>query len=462
MQRDAFGLDLTAASAAAAKHYDDTVSGYLGFRRDVGDHLKATFTADPTFAMAHCLKGYFYLLFCNPALDSRTAKTLADAESAATVTNATERERTHIAALSLWAKGDLSGAAARWETILADHPRDVIALKLSHFAHFYGGDARKLRDSVARVLPGWSEKQPGYGYVLGMLAFGLEESGDYAAAEEAGRKAVALSAGDIWAVHAVAHVYEMTGWLRDGIRWLRETEAGWKDCNNFAYHVWWHRALFHLELGEHEETLALYDARVRGDQSEDYLDIANGVALLWRLENAGVNIGNRWVELADKVEKRLNDHVLAFIDAHYAMALAWAGRVSAAQKLAEGARAAGAKGDTSQAPIHAKLGAPLCEAIAAYRGGTYAQTIDRLMPIRYALDGIGGSHAQRDLFHQLLLAAALKAKDYKTARALAAERVQQKRRSPSAWRAYGEALVGAGDKDGAARAQAEAERLRTQ
>jgi hypothetical protein len=226
--------------------------------------------------------------------------------------------------------------------------------------------------------------------------------------------------------------------------------------------VWWHRALFHLELGEADETLALYDARVRSDQSEDYLDISNGVALLWRLENAGVNVGNRWTELADKAEKRANDHVLAFIDAHFAMALAWAGRASAARKLTEGARAAGAKGGASQAPVHAQLGAPLCEAIAAYRRGDYAQTLACLMPIRYALDGIGGSHAQRDLFHQMLLAAALKAKEFKTARALAAERVQQKRRSPSAWRIYADALAGAGDKDGAARAQAEAARLATQ
>ena len=53
---------------------------------------------------------------------------------------------------------------------------------------FFRANARDLRDRIARALPQWSPTS-GLRIVLGMYAFGLEECGDYARAEEAGRRA---------------------------------------------------------------------------------------------------------------------------------------------------------------------------------------------------------------------------------------------------------------------------------
>ncbi|MDA0261948.1 MAG: tetratricopeptide repeat protein, partial [Proteobacteria bacterium] len=243
--------------------------------------------------------------------------------AAADSVGATDRERRHIDALRAWSARDIVGATSIWEEILLSWPRDIVALRLAHFTHFYLGDSPNLRDSIGRVLHAWDETSPGYPYLLGMWAFGLEENGDFVRAESAGRKAVELNPGNIWAVHAVAHVMEMQGRTQDGIAWLTATEPAWADCNNFTYHVWWHRALFHLERGEHDAVLAHYDSKFRADvESEDYLDMSNAVAMLWRLENEGVDIGQRWLELGEKAEKRIDDHIFVFIDAHLAMALA--------------------------------------------------------------------------------------------------------------------------------------------
>ena len=106
-----------------------------------------------------------------------------------------------------------------------------------------------MHDVVARALPAWDAAMPDYGFVLGCHAFGLEETGDYEAAERAGREAVERNPADIWAAHAVQHVFEMTGRPRDGIAWTEQLEANWRGCNNFAYHALWHRCLFLLELG---------------------------------------------------------------------------------------------------------------------------------------------------------------------------------------------------------------------
>ena len=457
MPTDAFGLSISAANDEAATAFDELVSAYLGFRRDTGDCLKAALAADPNLVLAHVLKGYFYLLFCNPQMDGRVVKALQTAEAAAGEAN--ERERCHINALHAWAAQDLVGATAAWEDILLRWPRDILALRLAHFTHFYLGDARQLRDSVARVLPLWNEADSGYAYVLGMWAFGLEECGDYARAEGAGRRAVELNPANIWAVHAVAHVMEMQGRLAEGIAWLTGTEQDWAPCNNFAYHVWWHRALFHLEHGEHGEVLDHYDNCFRADnESEDYLDMSNAIAMLWRLDDAGVDIGNRWHELADKSEKRIDDHVLTFIDAHLVMALAADSRQSAIDKFLA-TMAAASEADTSQARVYREVGIPLCEAMVAYRAGDFEIAVDGLWPIRYDVVRIGGSHAQRDVFQQTLINAALKAGRGTLARGLLAERVAVRPNSPQSWQCYARCLDQIGENPAAANARSQAAAL---
>lgn len=461
MPLDAFGLPMSAAGAAAVGAYDELVAAYLGFRRDAGDRLKEALAADDKMVMAHVLKGYFYLLFCDPRLDERVAGAVAAARAAAAAVAAEERERRHIAALEAWAAGDLAAATSLWEEILLVWPRDIVALRLAHFTNFYSGDAHRLRDSIARVLPLWEAAEPAYPHVLAMWAFGLEESGDYARAEEAGRRAVELDPANIWAVHAVAHVMEMQGRAAEGLAWIDDTEPAWAGCNNFAYHVWWHRALFHFERGEHDAVLDGYDRQFRADaESEDYLDMSNAIAMLWRLELEGVDVGARWRELADKSERRVRDHVLVFIDAHWAMALAADGRRAALDSmLATMAAAAGA--DTSQAAIYRRVGSALCEGLIAWRAGDPETAVERLLPIRYDVATIGGSHAQRDVVHQTLIAAALAAGRDRLARALLAERVSARPNSLPTWLRYAACLDRLGDGAApAAAARARAAELR--
>jgi tetratricopeptide (TPR) repeat protein len=454
MHTDRRGLALTVANADAAARYDETVEAYLAFSRETGNCLKQALAADPDMVMGHCTRGYFMKLFCNPPFEVRAKQAAAAAEAAMAKTGATPRERLHVAALKSWCDGDFEAAVARCEDILLDHPRDLLAHKLAHFIYFYLGDADRMRDSLARARYAWDESVPGYGYLLGMYAFALEESGAYGEAESTGRRAVEINPADIWAVHAVAHVMEMQGRHGEGIAWTTDGERHWQGCNNFAYHVWWHRALFLLEQRRFDAALALYDARIRADRSDEYLDIVNAAALLWRLEDDGVDVGGRWGELADKAERRKDDHLLAFIDAHFMMALAAGGRRDAAQAMLASMEA---PRTGTEAPILAEVGRPLCAAVIAFRAGDYGRAADLLLPIRYTLRRIGGSHAQRDVFARMLIEAALRAGRLPLARALLAERTARKPSSPWSWRAYARALDGLGE---AAQARACEDRAR--
>ncbi|MEM9683366.1 MAG: tetratricopeptide repeat protein [Pseudomonadota bacterium] len=457
MHRDQYGLEMTAASAAAVRFYDETLLHFLGLREDTGERLKEVFDADPEMPMAHCARGYFMKLFCTPPLERKAEESLVAAERVSGA-GICDREARHIAALDAWCQGDVLGATGILEDILLDYPHDVLALRLAHFTHFYLGDSAALRDSVARVLPFWGDNLPGYGFVLGVNAFGLEEGGAYDEAERTGRLAVEYNPQDIWATHAVAHVMEMQGRHRDGLEWLDGLSANWRGCNNFRYHAWWHKCLFHLELEEFDAILDLYDGEVRADtESADYLDMSNAVALLWRLEEAGADVGDRWTELADKSEDKIDDHIFVFHDAHYMMALARGDRREKADAMLDSMERAAARRDTTEGPIFQQVGLPLCRAIAAYGRADFAMVVDLLAPVRREVYRIGGSHAQRDLFFRLLLSAALKAGRYSFARALAVERnarnprsVWGQKREAEAWDGIGDAAKASAARDRAA------------
>ncbi len=428
LAHDKRGLELTAASDCAAAALDAALDDFLAFGREAGPLLKAAFEADAEMPMAHVLRGCFFLLMGVGALRPRAAKSGGQAARLAV----TGRERAHADALSRWAAGDTAGAVRRFEDILLDHPRDILAIRLAHYLHFYHGALVQHRDSTARVLPAWDESVPGYGYVLGMRAFGLEEMGDYARAEEFGRRAVAIDPSDAWSVHSVAHVMEMQGRPQDGIAWIRGNEAHWEHkIHNFRHHLWWHRALFHLALEEVDAALDLYDNRFRADTaSDDVLDIANAASMLLRLHFRGVDAGGRWQELADHSAGRIADGIFPFFDAHYMAALAMAGdsdRVRAHLDAMSG-RGGAATADA----VYDEVGLPLCEAIAAFGAGDPERCFALLEPIRYELFRLGGSHAQRDVFMQLLIAAGQAGRD-RERRALLAERAALKPGAVAAW-----------------------------
>lgn len=436
MQEDIRGLSQTAASAEAMQAFDATVEAYMAFERQTGDRLKETLALDPTMPMALCLKGCFLLLFCKRALVAPAAKALAAARDAARERGANERELRHLDALQLWLDGDLRAAAAAWDAILLDHPHDLVALRLAQYLHFYLGEATAMRNSVARPLYAWNDDIPGYGYVLGIKAFALEECGDYAAAENTGRAAIDRNPADIWAAHAVAHVMEMQDRPREGIGWIGGLESHWADCHNFIYHVHWHRCLFRLELGDHDAVLNDYDKKVRADQSEEFLDVINAIALLWRLEQRGIAVGARWAELGEKCRAMSEDHCMVFGDPHYVMALAaerangGGGKEDDAVATALSSLERFAEGKGTEAGVARNIALPLARAAAAHRQGRFAEAVDGLLPHRSALYQIGGSRAQRDLFELLLIDAALKAGRKGLARALLSERGLQRPDNP--------------------------------
>jgi tetratricopeptide (TPR) repeat protein len=292
-----------------------------------------------------------------------------------------------------------------------------------------------------------------------MYAFGLEETGDYPRAEEIGRRAVALDASDAWASHAVAHVMEMNARLGEGIAWLKEGSRHWAPENGFAFHNYWHLALYHLDQGDADAALALYDRKIRPVRSEVALEMIDATALLWRMFLLGHDTGSRVQALADDWRPRTGEGYYMFNDAHALMTFVAAGREADALALMSTVEAAAATPGTNGQVVR-EVGLPICRAIAAFGNGDYDRCIEALYPVRHAAVRFGGSNAQRDVLSLTLIEAALRAGRAALARALASERVRPRPASPPAWLLTSRALDLAGDAAQAAHARAQAERLR--
>ncbi|MER8771470.1 tetratricopeptide repeat protein [Mesorhizobium sp. M0960] len=423
--RDAFGLALSGATEAGFSSYSQAVRELQCFIGDPVGSVDRAIAEDPGFVMAHVFKGYLFGL-----ATEREATAVAKAcHEAALPLAATTREQAHVAALGHLAEGRWHEAARVLEDIAIEFPLDALALQTGHQIDFFTGNARMLRDRIGRALPSWQSGMPGYHAILGMQAFGLEEMGDYARAEKLGRTAVDIEPRDGWAQHAVAHVMEMQSRQKDGILWMRANPEAWTRESFLQVHNWWHLALFHYDLGETDEVLALYDGPIYAERSTLALNMVDASAILWRLHLGGVDVGDRWTALAANWLPKASAGNYAFNDAHAMMAFVGAALEAPARGLLEAQREA-MQGKDDNAGFTRDVGHPLTLAIKAFGDGNYAETIRLIRPIRAIAHRFGGSHAQRDVIDLTLIEAALRSGDGALARALAAERALARPDSP--------------------------------
>jgi tetratricopeptide (TPR) repeat protein len=426
MLTDQQGNSMTGATAVAAALFDEAIDAYNIYRGDPVALLDAAAQAAPAMAMPYIAKAHLFASSSEPDAMAAAGSLVAEAKGLAL----NDRERSHVAALDLLVAGEWTEAAAALDRHNLRYPLDLLALQSGHLLDFFCANARNLRDRIARVLPYWSPNVPGYPIVLGMHAFGLEECNEYARAEDVGRQAVALQPLDCWAHHAVAHVMEMQGRPEDGIGWMIAREPYWAgDDNLFQVHNWWHRALFHLELGQDEEAIALYDIGVRADRSAVALQLIDASAMLWRLHLAGVDVGDRWVELAEAWRPHADGVTYPFNDWHAVMAFLGAGAERDVERVVAVLRSS-ATSSSEMGQWTALHALPLVEGFIAFWRGRYAAAAELLLKSRAIANVFGGSNAQRDIIDWTIAEAAVRGGIAPVAQGLANERVARKPHTP--------------------------------
>jgi tetratricopeptide (TPR) repeat protein len=433
---------VSCADRAALDLYERALGQYQSYVGNPVATIDEALRHAPDFTLGHLFRATVLMTLTEQRFVREARQSVAEAE--ALLPAAHPRELGLAAAARRLVEGDWDGAAAAFDHVLVEHPRDAFAIQSAHLLDFFRGDAPNLRNRISRVLPHWSPSVPGYSYSLGMHAFGLEECNQYPEAEATARRALALEPKDGWAVHAVTHVMEMQGRIDEGIEWLESRERDWAPDNAFAFHNYWHLALYDLDRQRYAEALALYDTHLHAEPPDFALQLLDATALLWRLFLEDVDLGSRVGVVADNWAGRVERErgFYAFNDLHAMMAFTMARREKEAAALLADLEWTLGNGTGLNVIMTRDVGLPLCRAIHAFGQGRYGDAAAGIQAVRDIAHRFGGSHAQRDVLTLTLIEAAIRSGQSALARHYIAERTVHKPSSAWGWRLLARADAG--------------------
>lgn len=399
---DPLGNPVSAASSEALAGIADFVTGFIGYHPRAVNVLPAA-DADPESPLAQIYAGMLWMFLEAPEAPDR-ARTYAEAVRPL-LAGANAREKMLHALLDAWIANDMPQAEKLAASIVAEYPRDLAALKLGQYFAFNRGDA----PAMLRLAKAGEAENAGNANFHAMVAFAFEQCHLLDKAESAARRALDLQENEPWAHHALAHVMLTRGRVVEGAKFLEAAAPSWDGLNSFMYtHNWWHRALFSISLGDHDAVCAMYDEHCWSQEKSYSQDQIGAVSLLARMDMAGIDTGSRWDELADWLKVRHADTVNAFLTLQYLYGLARAGRAEAKQLM----RAIKDKAATAAAfekTAWSEVALPAARGILAHLEGRHGEAVRDLATALPRMAEAGGSHAQRDLFEQILLDAHLKA-----------------------------------------------------
>ncbi len=423
---DRFGLALTTSSAAAAEDYVRALDLMLSANIGGEELLDAALAADPEFALAHIARARLLAVQARVAEAKEaaaTARLLSDRVSA--------REARHIETVALAIDGNGPRAMAMLEEHVAEFPRDALVLSLALGVFGLLGFSGRVDFHEAqlalleRLAPHWDEDW----WFLTYLGWARIELGDIAAGAREVERALDLNPRNAYAAHARAHGYYEAGDAEGGARFVEGWLPGYDRRSQLHGHLSWHLALCELALGNAERARALYADAIRPAVSHapPLFNLADSASFLWRWQLYGESppLNGEWEEVAAHVQRFFPRAGMHFADIHAILAEAASSddpgarqRIGRARELADG-------GHLAQGPIVPGL----CAGAAAFARGDYALATDELGAALAELTRVGGSHAQREVFEDTFIAAALRAGRHDKAQARLAERLA---RRPSA------------------------------
>ena len=385
------------------------------------DMFTQAIEADEGFALAHA--GLAFTLMLRPE-DAR-----ASAQRASSLAGcASRRERKHIEAIALFVNGQGPQSLALAREHLDEFPRDAFLLRLALSLHVSGCSGGGVSDFPPLLLGLLRTVESDYGddwAFLSQYAFAHHENGLLEDALQLAERSLSLGpSSNAFASHAVAHVFFERGEHAKGQDFLGNWLTTYDKRAPFRVHLSWHHALFELAMGRYQRARELYETDIRpAVVAKNAASLNDSASLLWRMHIYGGGAPQSLIEeVRDLAAPTSENPTPAFAVAHAALAFAAAGDESAMGRLTDGLQKRVEKGD----PLAAQVMLPLVRGIGAFADGDYDRAVGYIEPILGQLTRIGGSHAQREVFDDTLVAAYLRAEQFDKARRMLRERLKQR------------------------------------
>jgi len=396
--KDARGLDVTSDDATAVAAADDFAARLLRLDQGVEAILDAA-KRWPDTPIVQLYAATFWLYGQTGGALETAAVHLRACDALAMNT----RERALRRALPLWHGNDNLRAVEAMEAITSEWPSDLLTAKIAEFLYYVLGQqymGPRFRAHMRR-LEGAHAADPDF---LAMTAFASELCSDYAAAEAAAERALAIVPRNPWAQHALTHVLIRQGRVAEGLARLESFLPLLAACGRPIHcHDAWHLALLHLERLDVAAAMRVFRTHIWGITPDLVVEQLDAIALLWRIEMAAGPMDAQWPSIAGHITPRAVETVMPFMNAHYVYALARAGRADAVEAALAGVRARSAADDEEAKRVWAPVGRAVIEAAAAFGAGDRARAAALLDPVMPMMTSIGGSDAQDDLFRQTYL-----------------------------------------------------------
>lgn len=421
-------------SDTAAKLYDACTEQFLGWYDEISlggllNSIDKMVEADPGFIIGKAFELNLHLLggMMSPLNGSEQLTAMLENLNFLVEKNqhVSAHSKLHVELTNKLGANKLREASIISEQIATLYPHDIANLKMIQTINFCIGDSFPLRNSTAYALSRFAEssnprKNPQAGYAHGLMSFAFEESNQFALGQEEALKALSLIPHDTWAIHNYAHCLEMQAKSKEGLKWMLDKKCDWYKCEGLSSHQNWHTALFMINQDDdvtsniNNAVSILEDEIFKYCTSNDISIMAlhDVASMIYRMDLADI------IKTSSLLSKQRNktavkkvynvckdhrkDHLLGFNDAHYMMILLGMDDLESAQELINSID------ETSTMPEALTVVKPLLQAMLNFKNGNYDSCSELLASIRFEIHKIGGSHAQRDVFEQLLLVSSLK------------------------------------------------------
>jgi predicted Zn-dependent protease len=321
--------------------------------------------------------------------------------------------------MALLVSGKPPDAERAMKEHLAAFPRDLTVLQRLYFIWFWQGRFPEMLDFTTAIAPHYA----GAPFFGGLHAFALEQANRCDEAARMADAAIARDPRDAWGVHALAHALYEQAVFDTGITRLPPATHRCTGLNWFHNHLVWHLALMHFAKGEFERASAIGRGAFERAPSSIAGDLHDSISLLWRLALVGEDVGARWQPFVEIARQRLDRQGLLFHAAHLAMALAGGGDWATAERQLGMLRDRAPKDRTG---LVGDVLVPLAEGLHGFAGGDWRRAIERIEPLRGRIVELGGSRAQRDVFHDTFLEACFRAGDMDRAQRYLTERIARR------------------------------------